>query len=268
VEVKNLMSALKSFGYPLIFLGLLLQGITALDKFVLSLKFPIDVLGNYYAAFAVARTPIDVLCSAMNTGAFVRISALYNEGKVEQFAEALGTQLLLILGLTLPVLLVWWVCAADVGELIVGHAHSVAFQNAGLAVAIGAIAMNLRGNIFDAVLHMRMKNMLQIPALSCGLAVSVSIALSSYGVDAFDMASNMYLWSSVSAAAVAAAVSSALIKIRVNAKKLIALIAAFALAVPFWLLLIPYISASMARVAVACLLCAIQMGFGVWLVRR
>lgn len=268
VEVEELMCTLRNFGYPLIFLGLLLQGITALDKFVLSKNFPMEVLGKYYAAFAVARTPIDVLCSAMNTGAFIRISALYNDGKIEQVSEALGKQLTLIMGLTLPVLFVWWSCAADLGKLLIGPTYSIAFQDAGLAIAIGAIAMNLRGNIFDAILHMRMKNMLQIPALSCGLAVSIFIAISSHATNAFETASNMYMWSSVSAGVVAATVSSTLIKIRFNPKKLILLIAAFASTIPLWLLLISDIYDSITRVVIACLLCVMQISFNIWMLRR
>lgn len=268
LEVKNIITELKHFGYPLIFLGLLLQGITALDKFTLSLNFPMEILGKYYAAFAVARTPIDVLCSAMNTGAFIKISSLYNDGEFEKFSDLLGKQLLFIFSITLPIILVWYFCAGEIGELLAGKDYIEAFQESGLYIAIGAIAMNLRGNIFDAVLHMRMKNMLQIPALSCGLAVSASIALLSSGVNAFQMASNMYLWSSLSATAVAAIVSYTLIKIRLNIKKLISLIAVFVLSIPCWIYLISHIDLTIARVVVACSLCVTQMGFCVWLVKR
>src|SRR5581483_10197672 len=165
---------LLSYALPLVAIALLSQAITSLDKALLKAFHDAKTLGLYAVAFAVARTGFDVIAGAFNTGTFVRLSKLFNEGKKAQAQEVLSQQIAYLLSIALPAAGIL-IASRDVLALVLfPRVYLETFVVAVPLVVAGAIMFNLKNFVYDNIFHMHLRNLRQIPTLIAGAAVSAA----------------------------------------------------------------------------------------------
>ena len=202
-----------SFALPLIVLAALSQTITNLDKALLKAGHDAATLGFYAAAFAVGRSGFDAIANAFNTGTFVRLSALFNEGEIAEARDLLQRQMAYLLSLALPCAGILIASRDLIAEVFFPPAYFETFVTAIPVVALGAIALNLKHSVYDNIFHMHLRNFLQIPTLIVGACVTGGLGLWLLPDDPVLGAATMFAGGSVAALLTSAILSSSLLRI-------------------------------------------------------
>jgi hypothetical protein len=151
--------------------------ITSLDKALLKSHYDTATLGHYSAAFTFARSGFDIIATAFNIGGFVQVSKLSNLGRHEEVPRFLSRQMAHITGIALPA-----------AGLFIGSRQALAttffpldyydtFVIATPIIVFGAIALNIKNFVYDNAFYIRLKNILQIPPLAIGAAVSAGFGM-------------------------------------------------------------------------------------------
>ena len=171
------LKTIVSFALPLIAIAILSQAISSLDKALLKAFHDARTLGLYAVAFAVGRTGFDVIAGAFNTGTFVRLSMLFNEGKKTQAQDVLSQQIAYLLSIALPAAGILIASRDVLARVLFPPAYLETFVVAVPLVAAGAIMFNLKNFVYDNIFHMHLRNLRQIPTLIAGAAVSAGFGL-------------------------------------------------------------------------------------------
>lgn len=164
-----------AFSWPLVTLTLLGQLVTSLDKATLKSFYDAAALGTYTAAFTVGRAAFDVLGASFNTGAFVKLSALFNEGRTEEARKILAQQLALILSVFLPGAALLVGTTDVIAKVLFKPELLPTFLTITPLVAFGAMAINIKFFVYDNIYHMFLRNIRQIPTLVIGSALSMVV---------------------------------------------------------------------------------------------
>lgn len=166
------MTTIMAFGAPLVLLAFLSQGISSLDKFLLKGFYSAVELGYYSAAFAIARSGFDIAAGAFNIGTFVSLSVLFREGRIAEAKMQIARQMVYILAIALPAAAVLIAARQTIGHVLLPLPFQPTFVAVVPLIALGTILLNLKNFVFDNIFHIHLKNMLQIPGLLAGAAVS------------------------------------------------------------------------------------------------
>lgn len=165
------------FSWPLIVLTLLGQLVTSLDKALIKSFYDSSALGMYVAAFTVGRTAFDVIGASFNTGAFVKLSSLYNSGRLDEVRDSLAQQLALLVSIFLPGAVLLISTVDVIAKAFFREEFGATFAVVVPIVVIGAVAINIKFYIYDNVYHLFLKNIRQIATLLIGFLVSITIGL-------------------------------------------------------------------------------------------
>lgn len=171
------MKVLLHFAVPLITLAIFSFTITSLDKALMKTYFGTVTLGYYSAAFTFARSGFDVIANAFNIGGFVQISALSNQGRHDEVPRFLSRQMAHISAIALPAAGVFIGSRYALASTFFPAGYYETFVTATPIVAFGAIALNIKNFVYDNVFYIRLRNILQIPPLAIGAAISAILGV-------------------------------------------------------------------------------------------
>lgn len=196
-----------AYAAPLVALTVLSQVIAGLDKAMLKSLGDAAGLGVYVAAFTVGRAGFDILGTAFNQGAFVRLAALWNAGRHREAEGELRRQVALLAAVFLPAVGTLLSARDAVALALFPDAYRDAFHDVIPWVALGAVALNLKYFAFDAVFHMHERNLRQLPALVAGAGTSAAIGWAFAGADPAWTAARMFAGGALAALAVTVVLS-------------------------------------------------------------
>lgn len=173
VDLKTLLT----FAYPLILLAMFSYMITSLDKALLKSYYDTTTLGHYSAAFTFARSGFDIIATAFNIGGFVQVSTLSNQGRHDEVPRFLSRQMAHITAIALPAAGLFIGSRQALATVFFPPDYYDAFVTATPIVAFGAIALNVKNFVYDNAFYIKLKNILQIPPLAVGAAVSAGVGV-------------------------------------------------------------------------------------------
>ncbi|WP_438749345.1 glycosyltransferase [Pararhizobium sp. O133] len=243
-----------AFSWPLVTLTLLGQLVSSLDKATLKAVHDAATLGIYTAAFTVGRAAFDVVGASFNTGAFVRLSALFNEGKTEKAQNLLSQQLALILSVFLPGAAVLIISVELIATVLFKPEFLPTFLTVTPLVVVGAMAINIKFFVYDNIYHMFLRNIRQIPTLVIGSAVSVVVGFLVVPVFPEYGAALMFASGSLASLAMSILLSYKLMRVPLPVSSILTstLLAIFAFVV-IWFLKVHILYAAPALAALICL---------------
>jgi len=198
---------------PLIAIAALGQIITGLDKALLKSFHDAAALGYYAASFSIARAGFDALAIAMNTGTFVRTSALFNEGRHDRARKLLSRQSGLIIALALPALATLLAARDTIAAAVLPPDYRPVFVVAAPVVAAGAVLLNLKNFVYDNVFHLHLRNLRQVPTLLVGALVAVLLGLLLLPVHPVHGATVMWIGGAAASLLLSVALTSPLMRI-------------------------------------------------------
>jgi O-antigen/teichoic acid export membrane protein len=166
-----------AFGVPFVITSTLFYSVGWFDRFVLNYFIGPAAVGVYFAAFAIARQPVELFVGALNTFTFPLLVRAYATGGAEKAGTVQGGVMTTIAILGVGIVAGLVLLAAPLSTLLFPPSYRTDVALLIPWIAAGTFVLSIKQFVFDNSMHVTQKNWLHLAMMTPPVLVSIPLGI-------------------------------------------------------------------------------------------
>ena len=149
------------YAWPLLVSSCLYAVANSADRALIQLYLGAQAVAVYAAAYSLARQPLDMISNSLNIVTFSEIVQAHDTARSDRAKALIGRQIAVVAGACIPAFAGLSLLAAPIVRLLLDHRYWSSVPALVPAIALGALAYNIRNVAIDQVYYLRERTRLQ-----------------------------------------------------------------------------------------------------------